>query len=186
MIDHVGDAHRRGGTLRDAFEATHAALSPKFGRWPIFEHCLPFDVQRLWDELDGIDWPRIWTMARDREVDGFEFAMNGDQSFLIERNAAFRGGSAPRRPWEGRFRHAHHHHRQVQCANRPAGETNLASGLEIGTALARVSAALHDSASDPRKGCLPKRHKKQRDPVVCRTVGVSASSDVEPEALRNV
>ena len=68
MIEHVGAAHRQGGTLRQAFEATHAALDPKFGRWPIFEHCLPFNVQRLWDELDGIDWPRIWTMERDREV----------------------------------------------------------------------------------------------------------------------
>ena len=28
----------------------------------------PFDVQRLWDEFDGIDWPRIWTAERDREV----------------------------------------------------------------------------------------------------------------------
>lgn len=43
-------------------------LEPQFGRWPIFEHCLPFDVQRLWDEFDGIDWPRIWTMERDRQV----------------------------------------------------------------------------------------------------------------------
>lgn len=68
MITHVGAAHKAGGTLRDAFEATHAALAPTFGRWPIFEHCLPFDVQRLWDEFDGIDWPRIWTMERDREV----------------------------------------------------------------------------------------------------------------------
>jgi len=68
MIEHVGAAHRRGGTLNDAFQATHAALAPKFGHWPIFEHCLPFNVQRLWDEFDGIDWPRIWTMERDREV----------------------------------------------------------------------------------------------------------------------
>ena len=68
MIEHVGQAHKNGGTLKDAFDATHAALSPKYGRWPIFEHCLPFDVQRLWDEFDGIDWPRIWTMERDREV----------------------------------------------------------------------------------------------------------------------
>lgn len=68
MIEHVGTAHRRGGTLKEAFEATRAALAPKFGHWPIFEHCLPFDVQRLWDEFDGIDWPRIWTMERDREV----------------------------------------------------------------------------------------------------------------------
>lgn len=68
MIEHVGAAHARGGTLREAFEATHAALEPKFGQWPIFEHCLPFNVQRLWDEFEGIDWPRIWTMERDREV----------------------------------------------------------------------------------------------------------------------
>lgn len=68
MIENVGSAHQAGGTLKDAFEATHAALSPKFGHWPIFEHCLPFNVQRLWDEMDGIDWPRIWTMERDREV----------------------------------------------------------------------------------------------------------------------
>lgn len=68
MIKHVGDAHKAGGTLKVAFEATHTALSPKFGHWPIFEHCLPFNVQRLWDEMDGIDWPRIWTMDRDREV----------------------------------------------------------------------------------------------------------------------
>lgn len=68
MIAEVGAVHKAGGTLRQAFEAAHAALEPKFGRWPIFEHCLPFDVQRLWDEMDGIDWPRIWTMERDREV----------------------------------------------------------------------------------------------------------------------
>ena len=67
MIENVG-AHKNAGTLKDAFEATHRALAPKFGHWPIFEHCLPFNVQRLWDELDGIDWPRIWTMERDREV----------------------------------------------------------------------------------------------------------------------
>ena len=68
MIDEVGAVHGRQGTLRDAFAATHAKLAPKFGRWPIFEHCLPFNVQRLWDELDGVDWPHIWTMERDREV----------------------------------------------------------------------------------------------------------------------
>jgi glyoxylase-like metal-dependent hydrolase (beta-lactamase superfamily II) len=68
MIAHTGRVHRERGTLKQAFEATHRALAPKFGHWPIFEHCLPFNVQRLWDELDGIDWPRIWTMERDREV----------------------------------------------------------------------------------------------------------------------
>lgn len=68
MIDKVGEVHKRGGTLKEAFEATHAHLAPTFGMWPIFEHCLPFDVQRLWDEFDGIDWPRIWTAERDQAV----------------------------------------------------------------------------------------------------------------------
>ena len=68
MIEKVGEVHKRGGTLKEAFEATHEHLEPKFGMWPIFEHCLPFDVQRLWDEFDGIDWPRVWTDERDQEV----------------------------------------------------------------------------------------------------------------------
>ncbi|MDZ5621113.1 MBL fold metallo-hydrolase [Nocardioides sp. HM23] len=68
MREKVGEVHARGGSLTEAFEATHTTLEPKFGAWPIFEHCLPFDVSRLWDELNGIDWPRIWTAERDREV----------------------------------------------------------------------------------------------------------------------
>ncbi|WP_169545818.1 MBL fold metallo-hydrolase [Sneathiella aquimaris] len=68
MRKHTEAVHKRGGTLKEAFLATHEALAPKFGAWPIFEHCLPFNVQRLWDEYDGIDWPRIWTDERDREV----------------------------------------------------------------------------------------------------------------------
>jgi glyoxylase-like metal-dependent hydrolase (beta-lactamase superfamily II) len=68
MIEIAREIHARGGSLKEAFEEIHARLAPKFGKWPIFEHCLPFDVQRLWDELDGIDWPRIWTAERDREV----------------------------------------------------------------------------------------------------------------------
>jgi len=64
----VGAVHARGGTVREAFAAAHTALAPAYGGWPIFEHCLPFDVQRCWDELDGIDWPHIWTADRDREV----------------------------------------------------------------------------------------------------------------------
>jgi len=68
MRREVGDVHRRGGTVREAFTAAHGALEPRYGRWPIFEHCMPFNVARLWDELDGIDWPQIWTAERDREV----------------------------------------------------------------------------------------------------------------------
>jgi glyoxylase-like metal-dependent hydrolase (beta-lactamase superfamily II) len=68
MIREVGAVHARGGTLKEAFEAAYAALVDDYGRWPIFEHCLPFDVSRLWDELSGVERPVIWTAQRDREV----------------------------------------------------------------------------------------------------------------------
>jgi glyoxylase-like metal-dependent hydrolase (beta-lactamase superfamily II) len=68
MIREVSAVQKRGGTLKEAFEATHAALVDDYGRWPIFEHCLPFDVSRLWDELSGIERPIIWSAERDQEV----------------------------------------------------------------------------------------------------------------------
>jgi glyoxylase-like metal-dependent hydrolase (beta-lactamase superfamily II) len=68
MLREVGAVQQRGGTLKEAFEATHAALVDDYGHWPIFEHCLPFDVSRLWDELSGIERPIIWTAERDQEV----------------------------------------------------------------------------------------------------------------------
>ena len=68
MLAQVGAVHAAGGTLKDAFTAAHAALAPRYGRWPIFEHCMPFNVSRLWDELSGTERPVIWTAERDREV----------------------------------------------------------------------------------------------------------------------
>ena len=57
-----------GGTPAEAYRSTRAALEPRYGSFPIFEHTMPFNVQRAWDELDGIDHPRIWTVERDRAV----------------------------------------------------------------------------------------------------------------------
>lgn len=68
LLQEVGDVQARGGSLSDAFAAAHAALAPRYGRWPIFEHCLPFDVSRVWDELSGIERPVVWTAERDRAV----------------------------------------------------------------------------------------------------------------------
>jgi hypothetical protein len=34
----------------------------------IYEHCLPFDVTRAYDEASGLKHPRIWTAERDREM----------------------------------------------------------------------------------------------------------------------
>jgi len=54
--------------LRDAFTEARNALEPQFGGWVIFEHCLPFDVSRAYDEAGGLRDPKIWTAERDREM----------------------------------------------------------------------------------------------------------------------
>jgi glyoxylase-like metal-dependent hydrolase (beta-lactamase superfamily II) len=66
VLDGTREVRDAGGTPQEAYRATHAALAPRYGRFPIFEHTMPFNVQRTWDELDGIDHPRIWTVGRDR------------------------------------------------------------------------------------------------------------------------
>jgi len=68
LTGEVRAVHDKGGSLKEAFEAARKALFPTYGQWPIFEHTLPFDVSRYWDELEGIERPRIWTAERDREV----------------------------------------------------------------------------------------------------------------------
>ena len=57
------------GKYLRAFTATALAeLRPKYGHWVIFDHCMPFDVSRAYDEAQGIDNPRIWTAERDIEM----------------------------------------------------------------------------------------------------------------------
>ncbi len=55
----------RGGNLKEAFAAVRDACDKKFGDYAIYEHCLPFNVARAYDEALGIDTPRIWTAERD-------------------------------------------------------------------------------------------------------------------------
>ena len=57
-----------GGTLKQAWDAVRAECDPKFGSYAIYEHCLPFNVTRAYDEALGIDTPRIWTAERDRQM----------------------------------------------------------------------------------------------------------------------
>lgn len=58
----------RGGTMKEAWDAVREACDPKFSDFAIYEHCLPFNVARAYDEARGIDTPRIWTAARDLEM----------------------------------------------------------------------------------------------------------------------
>ncbi|HVB69826.1 MAG TPA: MBL fold metallo-hydrolase [Acetobacteraceae bacterium] len=64
----VKDGVARGWGLHDIYHKTLDAMRPRFGAWAIFQHCMPFNVSRAFDEAQGIDRPRIWTAERDQEM----------------------------------------------------------------------------------------------------------------------
>jgi glyoxylase-like metal-dependent hydrolase (beta-lactamase superfamily II) len=57
-----------GKDLGAVYKETFAKLKPKYGHWVIFDHCMPFDVTRCFDELTQYPDPRIWTAERDIEM----------------------------------------------------------------------------------------------------------------------
>ncbi len=58
----------KGRSLKETMAATREVMDPKFSKFAIYEHCLPFNVSRAFDEASGIDDPVIWTAERDREM----------------------------------------------------------------------------------------------------------------------
>ena len=54
-----------GGSLKQAWDAVRDACDSRFADYAIYEHCLPFNVARAFDEARGIGHPRIWTAERD-------------------------------------------------------------------------------------------------------------------------
>ena len=57
-----------GGDLKEAMSSCRDQCDKKFSDYAIYEHCLPFNVSRAFDEAKGIDNPRIWTAERDKEM----------------------------------------------------------------------------------------------------------------------
>ena len=55
----------QGWELKDIYDDTMGFMRPRYGNWVIFEHCMPFNVTRAYDEAKGLDHPRIWTAERD-------------------------------------------------------------------------------------------------------------------------
>jgi glyoxylase-like metal-dependent hydrolase (beta-lactamase superfamily II) len=58
----------KGLTLKENMAATREVMDPKYASFAIYEHCLPFNVARAYDEARGIADPVIWTAERDREM----------------------------------------------------------------------------------------------------------------------
>ena len=57
-----------GKSLKETYKAVYAAMRPEFGDWVIFDHCMPFNVARAYDEANGLIDPKIWTAKRDAEM----------------------------------------------------------------------------------------------------------------------
>ena len=72
FISDVYESVRAGVTagkdLNAVYKETFARLKPKYGHWVIFDHCMPFDVTRCFDEATQYPDPRIWTAERDIEM----------------------------------------------------------------------------------------------------------------------
>jgi glyoxylase-like metal-dependent hydrolase (beta-lactamase superfamily II) len=65
---HVKAGADAGQDLKTVYRETYAALKPVYGHWVIFDHCMPFDVTRCYDEATQYRDPRIWTAERDRQM----------------------------------------------------------------------------------------------------------------------
>ncbi len=57
-----------GKDLKAVYRETFEKLKPKYGQWVIFDHCMPFDVTRCYDEVTQYPDPRIWTAERDQQM----------------------------------------------------------------------------------------------------------------------
>ncbi|QLA81550.1 MBL fold metallo-hydrolase [Acidovorax sp. JMULE5] len=68
LYESVKASAAQGEDLRKVYEATFAKLQPKYGHWVIFNHCMPFDVTRAYDEATQYPDPRIWTAERDIQM----------------------------------------------------------------------------------------------------------------------
>ena len=65
---HVRAGSANGQDLTTVYRTTLEAMRPRYGHWVIFDHCMPFNVSRAYDEATLHRDPRIWTADRDIEM----------------------------------------------------------------------------------------------------------------------
>lgn len=68
LLDSVQTGLDQQEGLRGCFERAQKAMTPRFGDWPVFQHVLPFDVARAFEELQGTEHPTVWTADRDQQL----------------------------------------------------------------------------------------------------------------------
>ncbi len=68
LYDRVNQGVAAGKDLKTIYREVYDAMQPRYHEWAIFDHCMPFDVTRAYDEARGIVDPQIWTAERDIEM----------------------------------------------------------------------------------------------------------------------
>jgi glyoxylase-like metal-dependent hydrolase (beta-lactamase superfamily II) len=68
LYDSVRSAAAAGKDLKAVYRETCERLRPAYGHWVIFDHCMPFDVTRAYDEATQYRDPRVWTAERDVDM----------------------------------------------------------------------------------------------------------------------
>jgi glyoxylase-like metal-dependent hydrolase (beta-lactamase superfamily II) len=68
LLETAKAAVAKGLNLTDAYREIYAEMKPIFGDYVIFEHCMPFNVTRAYEEAQGITHPKIWTAEKDKEM----------------------------------------------------------------------------------------------------------------------
>ncbi|MHB1668594.1 MAG: MBL fold metallo-hydrolase [Thiomonas sp.] len=54
--------------MHQIYRQVYDKLKAQYGHWVIFDHCMPFDVSRAYDEATTYPDPRIWTDERDVQM----------------------------------------------------------------------------------------------------------------------
>ena len=68
MFESVKAGRQAGKSLSECYVDTYRLLAPQYSQWVIFDHCLPFNITRCYDEAGDYPDPRIWTAQRDQEM----------------------------------------------------------------------------------------------------------------------
>jgi len=68
LYSEVSDSVGKGRSLKETYDAARRVMDPKFASFAIYEHCMPFNIARAYDEAKGIEHPVIWTAERDRAM----------------------------------------------------------------------------------------------------------------------
>lgn len=68
LRDTAQSAVHQGKGLRDTFQAVKSVMDPMFGDYAIYDHCMPFNVARAYDQALGIETPQVWTRERDQDL----------------------------------------------------------------------------------------------------------------------